>query len=85
MSHAETIADRIAEHHEIAAAHYDSAAEHHRRAAEQIKIDEPEVAAHYAHAAHGHHVQATYHADEASKLHAEHHGSVDLEPRSFRD
>ena len=67
--------DKIVEHHTAAAEHHEHAAKHHREAAKHHGADAHEKAAHHAHSAHGHATHAEHHADEASKHHAEHHGT----------
>src|ERR1700693_4750673 len=61
------------EHHEAAAQHHEQAARHHRVAAKQDHAGNHEKAAHYAHLAYAHHVQAEQHAAEAAKAHAKSH------------
>jgi hypothetical protein len=57
-------------HHEEAAKHHEAAAEHHLSAHKANQEGNDELAAHHAHAAHGHRVNAEHEADEAARKHS---------------
>ena len=63
------------EHHRKAAERYAQAAHHNKEAANDHASGNPKKARHHAHLALGHHLHATYHAEEAAKYPAEEHGS----------
>lgn len=56
-----------ADHHIKAAEHHEHAARHHRVAAEHYAGRNDERAAYHAQVAHGHHLHAIHHAEEAAK------------------
>jgi len=56
-----------AEHHTKPAEHHEHAARHHREAAKHYNSGSHEKAAYHAHVAHGDHLHAIYHAEEAAK------------------
>ena len=64
-----------AQNHTSAAEHHEHAAHHHREAAKHHESGAHEKAGHHAHMAHGHASHARHHAEEASKHHAQEHGS----------
>ncbi|MGA8691820.1 MAG: hypothetical protein WB662_18435 [Methyloceanibacter sp.] len=56
--------------------HHAKAAKHHLEAAKHHEAGKHETAAHHALMAHGHHLHALHHEEEAAKMHAEKHSKV---------
>ena len=63
-------ANRSIELHVAAAEQLELAARHNREAAKHYERDEPVKAAHHAHIARGHFLNAQAHVHEAAKVHA---------------
>ena len=59
------------QHHQQAAEHHEEAAKHHKEAGKCCGSNDTKAAAHHAQMAHGHSVQATEQAGEASKKYAD--------------
>jgi hypothetical protein len=63
-------------HHDAAESH-EQAAKHHKEAAKCLDAGDAQAAAHYAHIAHGHSIQAGEHEAECSKKYAKKHGTCE--------
>lgn len=60
-------------YHQNAAQSHDQAAEHHKKAAKYHESGDHKTAAHHAHIAHGHSIQATEHEAECCKEYSKTH------------